>query len=106
MDNMEAIEKLELLSNYLNPKWTETDSCKEALKMGTQAIKKQIEIKPIFTDGKMYCPDCGRIATNGICKCGQRLNIPPDIQDKEQSLTPVDNNCYMRWQHEWGYILE
>lgn len=104
MDNMEAIEKLELLSNYLNPKWTETDSCKEALKMGTQAIKKQIEIKPILTDGKMYCPDCGRIATNGICKCGQMLNIPPDIQVKEQSLPSV-GNC-TRWQHEWGYILE
>ena len=31
MDNMEAIEKLELLSNYLNPKWTETVRFNDAL---------------------------------------------------------------------------
>lgn len=48
MDNMEAIEKLELLSNYLNPKWTETDSCKEALKMGTHTDESawQSDITP------------------------------------------------------------
>ena len=50
----------------LNEEYNWTDALTEALKIGCEALDKQIEVKPVKENGCSYCPMCGAKLTETL----------------------------------------
>lgn len=90
MTEAEVIKNINALNAVCGQKDFYNEEFVEALKMGVDALKKQIEKKPIYKEGGCYsrakdgseireiipeCPNCHSIALKHSfpCRCGQRL---------------------------------